>query len=230
MPDVETGETRLLGDEPTTGFRINQAGVNPSWAPDEDAVLLPAPSGGSVIEAVPSGETRAFPELGWPARFDRSGRYVYSVVEGVTRIAEAATGEVLERWDGVPAVRWWEGAGTTPETVIDTPDGPAAILAGPAAEYVGIVVHHPALLGGVAGLDDAARGAVWSPDGERVAFADRGETERAGEWVISVFDVRSGELRDLASADAGRYPVPPRITWNDAGTHLLVEWPGPSGI
>lgn len=233
LTDVETGETRLLADEPTTGQRLNQAGNAPSWAPGEDTVLLPAASGGSVIESVPSGDTRAFPELAWPARFDASGNYVYSGADDLTVIADAASGDILETWDGVPAVRTWEGVGTKPETVIATPDGPAAILTDSRPGYIGIVVRHPALPGDVAAFEDAARGAVWSRDGERVALARRRPTvpgQPPDDWEVAVLDVRTGGLAVLATLDAGLGPVPPKIIWNEAGTRLLVQWPGPSGI
>ncbi len=66
---------------------------------------------------------------------------------------------------------------------------------------------------------------ILPPHGDRVAFARSTGGER---WEIGIFDIVTGTERVLA--DDARGGLPPFLRRNEAGTHLLVVWPGPEGI
>ncbi|MEZ4503746.1 MAG: hypothetical protein R3C39_14070 [Dehalococcoidia bacterium] len=235
LSDTTTGDTRLLTDTATAGSATNAAGNAPAWLPAEtvDAVLYPAPAteGGSMIETLAANEVRRLPDLEWPAHFEASGRYVYAVSEDRTStvIAEVDTGTTVAEWPGVPATRWWEGFGSEPETIIATPEGPAAILTPSDRDTVGLTIHHSPLPGGELTLPNAARGATWSPDGTRIALATRGDTSPEATWTIGLLDTTTGARTELVTLPLYQ-DFPPKLTWNEAGTHLLVLWPSPVGL
>jgi Tol biopolymer transport system component len=70
---------------------------------------------------------------------------------------------------------------------------------------------------------------VWSPDGTQIALAVRADASPDVTWRIEVLDIATGGLRALAALPASE-GAPPKITWNEAGTHIVVQWPGPSGV
>lgn len=214
LSDTVSGDTRPI----VVGPRVNFAGVNPVWSPAEDALLLAADGGGSLIERVASGEVLDLPDLRWPARFDDTGRYVYSASLTTTVIADAATGEVVARWSGHP-LHWPLERGITA-----VGDELAAVLEN-SSPCSGTAVHHPQAAGGTACIE-GARGAAFAPSRDRVAFArSTGGEYSSTRWEIGVFEVSTAIERILASDARGQ--LPPFLRWNETGTHLLVVWPGP---
>jgi hypothetical protein len=229
LHDTGPGETRVAAQgAPAGGYSVTQSGSAPGWSPVDDALVLPAANGDVVIERLPGGTRTVLPDAAWPARFTADARYVYSPSLGsgsdtTTRLHDARTGELLARWPGIvsgnPFIEQLR--------VVGTADGPAALLAdAPGCE--GDTVHHPALPGGERCLDGF--GAVFAPDGSRVAYTSPGTRG----WRLIVLDVASGTdqmLADEIPAGMARSGTTrPLVTWNDAGTHLLVEWPGYRGL
>ena len=225
--DVETGQTRKVAE----GSFVSGVTTQVRWSPLEDAVLAPAADGSAAIERLPGGEVLAFPEVGWPARFDESGRLVYApaglyalpggAVRSETVIADAANGEVVARWEGSPAT-WPVERGVT-----WTEQGPAALLEQAPECDDGTLLRHPVLV--EPRCLAAARGAAFDPDVEQVAFArPTGGQDVTTRWEIVLLDIGTGSERVLTSDAIGSEP--PLIRWQPEGTHLLVLWPGPTGI
>ena len=229
LHDTATGETRVAAQgAPTGGFLVTQTGTAPGWSPVDDALVLPAPNGDVVIDRLPAGTRTVLPDAAWPARFTADARHVYSPSlasdgDTTTLLHDARTGELLARVPGIVS----RNPFIEQLRVVGTADGPAALLErAPGCE--GDTVHHPALPGGERCLDGF--GAVFAPDGSRVAYA----RPASGEWSVVALDVATGIEQTLASGipvdAAPGGSARPLVSWNDAGTHLLVEWPGYRGL
>lgn len=194
--DTVTGEVRVAAEGQTVGG----VGVNVRWSPVEDAFVAPGPGGSTVLERLPAGERMVLPEVPWPARFDPTGRLVYSP-GGLwtadrpedsleTPVADARTGETIASWEGTPANWLFVERGVTWTT-----DGPAAFM-----ERVegcdGTMLHHPVL--DAPRCVEGAQGAAFSEETARIAYG-REEVIDAGtaRWEIVVEDVASGDARTV---------------------------------
>ena len=233
LHDAQTSETRKVAE----GTFVSGITSQVRWSPAEDAFIAPDDEGSTVIERLPDGEKLTLPQIPWPARFNEDGRLVYSpgglytlrpgdgIVGGIradTAVADAGSGEVLATWEGKPAT-WpvergvqWAG------------DGAAALLE-EASACPGTTLHHPTLE--EPRCLPEALGAVFDAETAHVAFA-RPTTEvgTATRWAIFLYDFESEAERLLGETSATFGADPPLIRWHPNGTHLLVLWPGPSGI
>lgn len=239
LADVETGEIRLISFvEPATYRRYR-----PLWAPDGDRLVYPAADGGTVYEDLEAG-TRVELDLAWPAAFDPSGRYLYSPAWWLREVAQAAettvfdtvTGEIAGIRAGDARVDLVLGASNIPVAGLGEGGG-----AGFAAALEGVEGCAGTTVYAADGTNllcvPNATSATFSPDGRRVALAVRHATEvpldasnpwLPGRFAVVVVDVETGAARivadDLYSSSA------PGIVWNEAGTHLLLRWPGVLGV
>lgn len=211
LTDVSTLTTRAVAQ----GERVNVLGDNVVWSPTEDALALPGPSGGTVVERPALSEALTLADVAWPARFDDTGHFVYSTRRTV--IADATTGMSVAEWAGV-AQQW-----PAPRGITNVEGQPAALLED--GDCAGTSVHHPLI--GIHCLDDA-RGAAWSPMAEAVGYArplTADDPVGLTTWEIVVFDVHNQNERVVASGIASWSA--PYITWNDVGTQLVVVAPPP---
>lgn len=231
LADVRTGEVRALTEHvPREPFDI------PAWSPVED-ILIRSNGGRIMVERFPGRTVSVLGE--WPARFDRSGRYLYSPAwsGGVrsasrTTVLDVGTGAVVAELAGVPERRTYVGIGGPPVdavAIVGTAGGIVAALQD-APGCAGTMIH-AARQTCVAG----AGAPEISPDGSVVALVkatdDVVTTPRCRSCVVSeivIVDVASGReiatssraVRQAVSFDAIRRGV--RHLWNAAGTHLLI--------
>ncbi|MDA1010011.1 MAG: hypothetical protein O2888_00895 [Chloroflexi bacterium] len=226
LHDVETHQTRKVAE----GSYVSGMTMQVRWSPTADSVLAPASSGVITLDHLPDRQVVEFPDIGWPARFDETGRLVYApggvytvpadTVRSATTIADAGTGEVLATWEGAPST-WPIERG-----IAWTAEGPAGLLE-QAPDCEGTLLRHPQLA--EPRCLPAAAGAAFDPAVERVAYARAtAGQDAATRWEIVLFDIATGDERVLATDATGWQP--PLIRWQPDGTHLLVLWPGPEGI
>lgn len=231
LADVRTGEVRALADHvPREPFDV------PEWSPVAD-VLIRSSAGRILVERLPGGSPTMFGE--WPARFDATGRYVYSPAwpaEGGspprTRLFDSTTGALVTELPGLPDKRTFIGIGgppIDPQPVVRSAGGWVAALQG-APGCDGTTIH------AVTRTCVARAGAAQvSRDGSLVALlrptGDAITTERCRSCFLAevvVIDAASG--REIAAVSRSiRLPVSSqmrreaRLVWNAEGTHLLVS-------
>ena len=234
LSDLETGATRLLstGDTEVTG--------KPEWSRDRDVLLYKGTNGVVQLEDLGSRARGELTSLSWPARFDPSGRFVYTSAGSSTSILNVAGRQVVALLNGHPerqgALRlYYAAAFPAFESVVASGDSFVAALA-EAPGCDGTVVYRGAAL--VACVRGAVA-AMISPDGTKVAlYRKTGETGPATmpgqrEIALSLFDILLVDTstgservvaRDIASIDC-----PSPVLWNATATHLLVRWPAACG-
>ena len=226
LHDTETGETRKVAE----GTHVSSVGYHVRWSPVDDAFIAPGAGGATVLERLPEGQRMMLPDVEWPARFDQSGRLIYapggiSLVTEVreqTFVVEATDGVMVAEWPGAPS-SWPLDRG-----VAWTAQGPAALLtAAPGCE--GTTLHHPSLA--TPRCLAGASGAAFDAAVARVAFSRIASQDASiAEWEVVVLDIATGQEHVLDGYTLGTGRQPALIHWNQAGTHLLVLWPGPDGI
>jgi YD repeat-containing protein len=238
---AETGpDQRVFLSDFESGWTQNVTAVSgapvhlgvPEWAPSNDRLIMPGLGGGVRLHDLPGAMVLDFPDVKWPARFDRSGDFLYAPSLGVdpsltTVIADAEEGEIVARLRGsVPP-----GSGDmVPAAVVGTEDGFVAVLEY-APECDGTAVY---VDGDRRACVSGGFGAVIAPDGSYVALVRltgfTGEIEFPGGSATSLpvheillLDVESGDetvvVTDVYSDE------PPRLIWSEASTHLLYQWP-----
>jgi hypothetical protein len=232
LSDLQAGTTREITVE-----RVDRT---PRWSPTADLLLRPSADGVTVLEDLAAEKEEDLPNVPWPAAFDPSGAYIYSLAFGTeTVIAAASNGDVVARLEG-SAVHdaLLEGQRTLGAPTLDVPHPVIGIAGGFVAVVGGAADCHGALVYAsekpLTCVEDGG-GAVISPDGARIALARRtGETGRVDAptiqavsldiYEIIVVDVAGAEVRSLAQGALG-FRTPPQIVWNASGTHVLVRWP-----
>jgi hypothetical protein len=232
LSDVQAGMTRDI-----TVARVDR---EPQWSPIADLLIRPSQDAVTVLEDLAAGVAKDLPAVPWPAAFDPSGAYIYSLAFGLeTVIADGSSGDVVARLKGSAVYdALLEGQRpqgpplwNLPHPLVGTAGGFVAVVGG-AADCRGALVY--ASERPLTCVEDSG-GAVISPDGARVALARRtGETGPVDArtiqavgldiYEIIVVDVTSAEIRSLAQGALG-FRMPPQIVWNAAGTHVLVRWP-----
>lgn len=239
LADLEAETVRSIGS--VDGASILQ---RPNWAPDGDRILYPDGTGHTVFEDLEAGTRVVLDTLPWPANFDPTGRYLYSPAwdtrrDGAaapeTTVLDAATlAEVGIRPGGAPGDLLYRAPGTP---VMGTDSGfVAALEAAPGCR--GTMIYRAD--GNPLDCIEQGTGAVFSPDGTRVAVAVQtgfttesvsGPGYRSGNariFDIVLVDVASGTIEILATDALSN--AAPLIIWNDEGTHILVRWPAAWGL
>ncbi len=232
LTDFATKTTRIIG----TGNEIDRA---PQWSPNGDILIHPSDNGTVIREDLDAGTSQEFDQVPWPARFDATGKYLYSPAfrsgngPRQTTVADAATGNVLLTLDGVPSsLRLWRNL----VSVFSTSDGILSALES-AAGCDGTVIYRDDTP-----LDciEHAAGATISPDGSKVAlavvtgtagpieFPGGGSTGGYSVYDVVIFDVPSKKELHVASGAVGDQA--PEFTWSPTSDHLLIRWPVHSGI
>jgi len=239
LVDVETAVSRdITVPHPTP------LGTGPHWSPATDVLIRPTAEGTTILEDLQNGTETELKHLPWPARFDPSGAYLYTVPEISgppprpkieTFIANASTGKVIATLPGVGGYNITEDGlryrPIPPDPVLGTAAGFVAALVG-APDCQGTSIYQNAT---PVTCVPGAFAPVFSPDGSRVVLARKtGETgpvrsptiESVGLDIYDLIavDVATGQERGLAQGAIGS-SVPPQVVWNAAGTHLLVRWP-----
>jgi hypothetical protein len=237
---VEGGSRTFLYDTAAgTSFlialgRFSNAGYQLTWSPVEDAVLVPEDDGSTLLVRPATDERIPLPEVRWPARFDASGRFVAGAVvpsyspqvreAGETVVADVSDGAVVARWEGVliPIIHRRE------EIFVTVADGPAAVLY--AAGCRGLMLRDPRLPDGERCLEGAVVSA-FAPVG-RLASVRRDERATAPQpWSVVLFDPATGDEKVLVDGIPGSDPsAPPVAQWSEDSKHLLITWPGPTGL
>jgi hypothetical protein len=221
--------------------------VAAQFSPSGNLLIRRAPSGATLLEDLDSGSSTELTAVSWPAYFDASGRYLYSVPEitgpahpaAETVIADGRTGAVIATLPGVGGYDISVGATShrriPPHPVQATSGGFTAALAG-AAGCPGTMIYSGNTMIACA---SKTLGAVVSPEGSLVVLArptgmtgpvDSPTVQSIGLEIydVIVVDIATGKERLLAQGALGR-STPPDFAWNAAGTHILVRWPNHYG-
>ena len=195
-----------------------------AWSPVADVLLRTAGPDALAITDLTAGTEHIVPGATWGSGFDASGRHVYAwgTPEDALVVVEVASGDVLRRFAGER-----ENSDGAPMAV--TPLGIVAVMGyhrGEACEGTSVRLDAREVA--------CVEGGDWAaiaPDGSKVAVARR--TGAAQQTTPAPYDV---VLVDLASgsqtvvADGAVSGYPPKLTWNAASTHLLIEWPVYRGL
>jgi len=209
--------------------------TRPVWSPAADILLRPSKDGRSLLDDVASGSSTVLKELGWPARFDPSGRYAYATgVNTTTAIVDIETTQLVSELAGNgrydPAMQDRMHLVTPGEIVAARGDGLVAALAGaPGCE--GTTVYS---VSGATSCVEGGGAAQVSPDGAYIVlFRKTGETGTVdAPWIqamgfniydVVLFDTESETQRVVAEGALGTEV--PYLIWNQEGTHVLAAWP-----
>jgi hypothetical protein len=224
------GDARVfLIDAPAATSTILATGGRyryPEWSLTEDILARGREDGTTYVQDVRTGARRDI-AVPWPARFEPTGRYLYSVDEDThTTVAEVATGRLYARLEGIT---FSLGTPVT-QPLVESERGLISAL-GPTSTCTGTQIYartQPAFC--VAGGGSP----VLSRDGKVVAVARK--TDEIGPVYTPSVEALNVPRYDIAVVDTstGRESVlfrgatgvvfPPRMLWNEAGTHLLVWW------
>jgi hypothetical protein len=233
VSDIAAGRTRQVASG------IPSLRLMPDWSQASDKLLVPGAGGLTVIENLTAGESAVLDDVPWPAKFDPTGRYVYSpafdsvpslrTAEPRTAIYDVAEGRVVA---GLPGVPPYENTYLAFVPVMRTASGFAAALErAPGCDGTAIY-SNSALVACVRG----AVGPTFSPDGSKVALARQsGQTGRVDfpgggdasliRYDILIVDAATGAERVVARDALAINPYPQPSVWNAASTHILVRWP-----
>ena len=232
LSDMVRRATRQIG----TGLPVMRS--RPDWSPAADVLLYQGNGGVTVLEDFRTGALTSLFTVGWPARFDVAGAYVYSPPGatprqespgGPTTIFEVASGRVVA---ALPGRAVYPDLYLGYESLAGTGSGfVAALQEAPGCD--GTAVYAGATL---AVCVKGAAGAVVSPGGRYVALARKtGETGLAhfpgggsvsmNRYEIVVVNVSTGTERVVAKDALGLTHPPLAGAWNAEGTHFLVSWP-----
>jgi hypothetical protein len=235
LTNTSTLETRAIGSaEGATD--ITQ---KPVWSASGSRLLHPGPAGSAILEDLATAETLDLGDLPWPAAFDPTDRYVYSPAARFNpadptevTIVDLSTLEVVAMLPGlIDSLLIW-GAGGPPVVGVDR--GLVAALR-KTPNCRGTVVYRAGEASEI--CVEGGYGAIFSPDASRVAIAVQRELVSltyldfggpAWRTDIVIVDLATGDLRTVAEAAYSNHP--PDMTWNDAGTHILIRWPASYGI
>lgn len=225
--------------------RAAQLSSAPRWSPTGDRLIRPGPDGTTILQDIEAGTAFELTDIPWPAAFDPTGTYAYSPAWAVstvlgphqrTTVAEVATGEVVGGRAGTPSsARIW---GVSGDPIVAAGGNFVAALENSEDCPSGTLIFDPGLPAATC-IEDG-RAAVFSPDASLVALAR--ETGRTGPvsgpgissseglltFEIVVFDRATKQITVVAEGAVDHEF--PAITWNDAGTSLLIRWPNPFGI
>jgi hypothetical protein len=193
-----------------------------------------------VVLALPAeGASRDLP-IAWPAAFDASGGYAYSpswlyrpdpekdpgAPAPVTTIVEVASGAVVATLSGAPpdAFLW-----TDDIAVAGTGESFLAVLQG-ADGCDGTAIYRGTEL--VQCIDGGVEGQI-GPGGLVAVARDTGPTgplkgfwgESSSGTSFAVDVVRPDGSVQTVVEDSVSPEAAPMMTWNEAGTHLLIQWP-----
>jgi hypothetical protein len=195
------------------------------WSPVADLLLRTAGPNALAIADLAAGTEHIVPGVEWGAEFDTTGRYVIARSAGGNLTAiDVATGQVAREFAG-------ERENSDSSPVVLTPDGLIAVT-GRVDRCEGLLVQREATeLGCVEGAESSSI----SPDGSKVAMTrvtaesePLRRTSQLKEYEIVLFDVASGDEAVVATGAWSAYE--PRLTWNEASTHVLIEWPAHRGL
>ena len=196
-----------------------------AWSPVADVLLRTAGPNALVIADLADGTEHIVPGVEWSAEFDPTGRYVIARgASGNLTAVDVATGQVAREFAG-------ERENSDSSPVVLTPDGLIAVT-GRVDGCEGLLVQREVTeLGCVEGAESSSI----SPDGSKVAMTrvtpesePLRRTSQPKEYEIVLFDVASGDETVVATGAWSGYE--PRLTWNAASTHLLIEWPVYRGL
>jgi hypothetical protein len=195
-----------------------------------DQLVYASGQGLTIFEDVATGTTAELKDLPWPARFDASGRYLYTPSYGSaprgqpltsTTIFDVQNRRVAATLPGVPP---YQNLYLDFVPVTGTLGGFAAALQGaPGCDGTALYADSrlvKCIVGGV--------GPSFSPNGRWLALARRtgGDVDYGRAiYDILLVDAATGAERVLASGAVGHNPYPLPSLWNATSTHLLVCWP-----
>jgi hypothetical protein len=229
VSDVQAGTTREI--------TVDRVDRDPQWSPAADLLIRPSLDGVTLLEDVSAGTQTALVDMPWPASFDPTGAYLYSLALGSeTAIANGTTGEPITSlagaavYDALNDRQPWPFAPDS-HPVVGTANGFVAAVGGVASCRGTLLYVNEAPLS----CAEGAGSAVFSPDGSQVILARKtGETGRVEAptiqaigldiYEVLVVDMTTGDERVLAQGALG-FGTAPRVVWNAAGTHILVSWP-----
>jgi hypothetical protein len=229
--DVPRGVVRDI----TTDVAVRE----PDWSPTADLLLRPSEAGTTILEDVRTGAARELVSLPWPARFDPSGSYIYSLTSKTETVVADQSGNVVARLGGsVSLDALLRRERPLPETRFGSshPLVKAQSSFFAAASGVAGCAGTMLFVGAVPRTCVVAAGMpVFSPDGSRVVLARKtGDTGPVDAPMIQavnmdvyellLIDVASGRETVLARGALG-FELPPQVVWNESGTHILVRWP-----
>jgi hypothetical protein len=206
-------EGMILHDIHGGGAILVTANGSTEWSPTEDSLLIVTPENGlQIFRTIDLSTTSIDVDVnGISASFDPTGRVVTvsNGLKSITTIFDAQTGEQIVEWRGVAEAQ--NNLGYEPVTMTD--DGPTALVQS-TPDCATFLVIHPLLDGAGECID--GHSARWSPDASAISFT-RGSN-------IIVLDIATLTERTVAT------DVPTTLggtlaRWNEAGTHLLLEWP-----
>jgi hypothetical protein len=231
LADVRTGEVRPLADHiPREAFDV------PAWSPVDD-ILIRSSGGRALLERVPERKVGMIGD--WPARFDPTGRYLYSPAwagpdrpSQRTSIFEVATGALVAEHPGVPEKRTYLGIGGPPLDVSPVVASAGGVIAAlqDAPGCAGTTIY-----GAQRTCVAGASAPELSPDGSKVALvrATGGvvTTQKCRScFVVEIVVVDTASGREIAASSRSiRLPVESEVrrgvrhSWNKEGTHLVVS-------
>jgi hypothetical protein len=237
LTNLQTGATTPIGNG-------QGVGTAPVWAPTTDRVLYSTAEGGTVLHTAETGTTTEL-AVAWPAAFDSSGAYAYSPAwhfhvsddkdpnapEPETTVVELASRSVVYVLAGAaPYANLWDNA----DAVGETPQGLLAVLQG-ADGCDGTAIY---LDGELDRCVEGGREARIGPGGLIAVARDTGPLGNiqwpnggaleSREFAIDIVHP-DGTLETVVEGAYG-LDAAPGMTWNDAGTHLLVQWPRFTGL
>jgi hypothetical protein len=195
-----------------------------AWSPVADVLLRTAGPDALAIADLTAGTEHIVAGATWAAGFDAGGRYVYAwgAPDDAVVVIDVETGEVLGRFEG-------ERSSSDGAPMAVTPLGILAVIGwhrGEACEGTSVRLD--------AGEVACVEGGDWAaiaPDGSKVAVARRTAAPlqtTPAPYDIVLVDVASGSQLVVAQGAVSTYS--PRLTWNKASTHLLIEWPAHRGL
>jgi hypothetical protein len=237
LSDVAAGSTVQIGH----GFEITHA---PAWSLVGDQVLYSTAEGGTMFRDPVAGTVRELP-LAWPAAFDATGQLAYSPAwyhqvdeqkdpdapEPRTTVLDLASGQVVASlagapprnylWDTFPAVAATDRGLLVALQGADACDGTATYVDGDLKHCIERGVEARIALDGSVAVARVTRElgqveGLWGGSLDGLEFAID---------VISPEGIVETVLEGAISLDRA-----PEMRWNEAGTHLLVEWPRFSGL
>jgi hypothetical protein len=206
LSDMEAATTRFL--TPTY--------AQPDWSPAQPHLLVYFRDGAGVIEDLETGAITRVPDLLPLAKFDPSGKYVYSRASGPTSSGQQLEVQVysIERQRIVSTLEGsssWRTMYGVDIPVSAAPNGFVAVLDNaPGCKSAAVYDNgvRAACLGG--------RGYSISPDGSKVAYTTH---------EVRLFDVISRTETVLATGVVSPRD-PPNIVWSSDSRYILVVWPG----
>jgi hypothetical protein len=233
LSDMTTRTTRELAP----GVELGQ---KPEWSPQADVLARPSTGGATILDDIARGVITELAEIPWPARFDQSGRYLYSPAFGTsskdnaqtTRVFDSRSMSVVAVLAGAPSPRdLW-----TAHTVVAASDDSftTALQGAPGCDGTTIYAGTQVLTCVIGTV-----GASISPDGSQIALARRTggtgliqgpglQSVDASRYDIVLVDTATGNERVVAKDAVGLEL--PKLVWKEDSSRLLVKWPASHGL